>query len=357
MRLPSRRLLMMGAAGVAATGALTGLGLALGTRALWRSLRYADLRGKVVLITGGTRGLGLALAREFARQGARLVLCARDEDELQRARDSLRGAEVLALRCDVTSQTDVQQMVERAIAAMGTIDVLVNNAGQIAVGPLETQTLEDFREAMDVMFWAHVHTVLAVVPHMIRQRGGAIANITSIGGKIAVPHLLPYSCAKFASVGFSEGLAAELARHGIRVTTVVPGLMRTGSHLNASFKGDQRAEFSWFALSATSPISSIGAVRAARLVVNAIRRGSPEVILGVPAKLAVLFHGVAPGAATRLLGYANRVLPGTGSSEKQKLAGSEIDSQLKDSLLTLLGRRAARRWNQLGSSGGQRRSA
>jgi short-subunit dehydrogenase len=352
MRLPNRKILFFAAAAtMAAAGA--GVRVASSSRRIWRSFRYTDLAGKVVLITGGTRGLGLAMAEEFARQGAQLVLCARDESEMRRAASRLErwGTRVLTLRCDVTSETEVRNIVQRTIEEMGGIDILVNNAGQIAVGPFETQKLEDFQNAMDVMFWAHVYTVLAVVPHMIERGSGSVVNITSVGGKVAVPHLLPYGCAKLAAVGLSEGLTSELERHGIHVTTVVPGLMRTGSHLNASFKGDHRAEFSWFSLGATLPLISISARRAARSIVKAVRVGSPEITLGIPAKAAVAFHGLFPGTTAKLFGLANRALPGTGSANSEIRRGAEIDSPLKDSVFTMLGRKAAKRFNQEARSG------
>lgn len=99
---------------------------------------------------------------------------------------------------------------------------------------------------------------------MRARRRGRIVNITSIGGKVGMPHLLPYTCAKFATVGLSEGLRAELGREGIRVTTIVPGLMRTGSHLKAMFRGQHEQEFTWFSLGASLPLVSMGAERAAR---------------------------------------------------------------------------------------------
>src|SRR5207253_5505608 len=142
-------------------------------------------------------------------------------------------------------------------ARFGQIDVLINNAGIIAVGAVPSQTLVDYQEAMDVMFWGVVYPTLAVLPQMMRRGSGHIGNITSIGGKISVPHLVPYGCAKFAAVGFSEGLHAEVKRFGVNVTTVVPGLMRTGSHLDAFFKGKQEYEYGWFALSGTNPLFSI----------------------------------------------------------------------------------------------------
>src|SRR5690242_17964739 len=209
-----------------------GLALALGLaarEALARS-READLHGAVALVTGGSRGLGFALSRELARQGCRLAICARDQAELAAARSELEGAgaEVLAFPCDVSERHQVATMLEAVIQRYGRIDILINNAGIIVVAPIETLTHADFERVLAVNFWGMLNPTLAVLPWMRERRAGHIVNIASIGGKIAVPHLLPYTCAKFADVGLSEGLRAELADDGITVTTVVPGLMRTG---------------------------------------------------------------------------------------------------------------------------------
>lgn len=338
-----KKALIWGAAGTAVAGAVVAGGTVIAAGAVLNRLRMAEMRGKVVLITGGSRGLGFAIAQEFAALGSRIVICARNEEELRIAADELRrmGAEVLTIRCDVGNQQEVESMVQQATSHFGGIDVLINNAGIISVGPLESQTIDDFREAMDVMFWSDVYTTLAVLPQMKSRRSGWIANITSIGGKVSVPHLLPYSCAKFAAVGLSEGLTAELAKDGIHVTTVVPGLMRTGSHLNAYFKGDHRAEFSWFSVGAGSPLFSIGARRAARSIVRAVRRGQAELVLSVPAKLAVAFHGLMPGATAHMMGLANRVMPGTGASAKERHLGRESETVVSRSIITRPGRKAA----------------
>jgi NAD(P)-dependent dehydrogenase (short-subunit alcohol dehydrogenase family) len=348
MRLPSKRTLLLGAAGTVTAGALASAGAVIAAGALVRRLRLADMNGKVVLITGGSRGLGLAIAREFVSLGCRVAICARDEAELDRAAQDLRhrGGSVLTVVCDVVDRDQVSQMVQRVRDEFGQIDVLVNNAGVISVGPIETQTVDDFREAMDVMFWGQVNTILAVLPEMKHRRNGWIANVSSIGGKVSVPHLVPYSCAKFASTGLSEGLTAEVAKDGIHVTTVIPGLMRTGSHVNAFFKGDHKAEYTWFSLSATSPLSSISARRAARSIVRAIRRGQSELILSLPAKLAVAVHGLFPGTTARLMGVTNRVLPGTGAEDKTRQRGHESESAVTRSPLTELGKRASREYLQ-----------
>jgi short-subunit dehydrogenase len=339
----------IGAGITAGMATLAGVGVGVAGWKLYQRLRSGEsMAGRVVLITGSSRGLGLALAEEFAAQGARLVICARDERELETARTRLaaQGAEVLAVICDVSVQDDVQSLVNEASARFGHIDVLVNNAGVIQVGPLDAQTLTDFQEAMDVMFWGTVYPTLAVLPQM-RERGrGHVANITSIGGKVSVPHLLPYSCAKFAAVGFSEGLRAELACHDIKITTVVPGLMRTGSHLNAYFKGKNEDEFTWFSLGATLPVAAMSARRAARRIVAAIRRGQAELILSPQARALATIHGVAPGTTADLLGLVNRVLPQAEGRDRDRHLGRESETRLTRSALTALGRKAARELNQ-----------
>src|SRR5919202_1140006 len=210
-----------------------------------------DLAGKAALVTGGSRGLGFLVARELARGGAKVAIVARDRAELERAQSALEaeGAQVLALVGDVADKNRVDEVVKTVITHFGGLDVLVNNAGVIQVGPVTAMTQDDFKLCLDIMFWGVLHPTLAVLPHMRERRSGRIVNVTSIGGKISAPHVLPYSTAKFATVALSEGLRAELARDGIAVTTVVPGLMRTGSHVNAYFKGDQAKEFVWFSLS------------------------------------------------------------------------------------------------------------
>ena len=326
----------------AAAGAVVGLG------ALYRSRNAYNLQGKVVLITGGSRGLGLALAEEFAAKGARIMICAREQEELSRARVHLqqRGAEVLDIVCDVSDRESVRQMVEQARQRLGRIDVLVNNAGIIGVGPFEEQTPADYEEALNTNFWGVVNTTLAVLPEMRQKKSGRIVNITSIGGKVSVPHLLPYSCAKFAAVAFSEGLRAEIKREGISVTTIVPGLMRTGSYLNADFKGKHQAEFGWFSLSSTSPLTAIAAQRAARQIVKATIHGDAELIITWQAELLARFHGLFPGLTSDILALVNRTLPKGDGGATAKRKGWQSESLLTRSPLTMLGRKAALRYNE-----------
>jgi NAD(P)-dependent dehydrogenase (short-subunit alcohol dehydrogenase family) len=328
------RFLALGAAGL------------LGWQAL-RMLRSEDLTNRVVLVTGGSRGLGLLLAREFAARGCRIAVCARDTEELDAAARYLRrhGADVLALPCDVGDRAQVADLVEWVTTRFGRIDILVNNASIIQVGPLASMTLEDFEDAMAVNFWGTVYATLEVLPQMRRRGEGRIVNITSIGGKVAVPHLLPYDCAKFATVGFSQGLRAELSRYGISVTTVVPGLMRTGSPVNAFFKGEAEKEFSWFSLGSATPVSAMSAERAARRIVDAAARRDAEITLSWQAKLLRLAHDLFPGTVNDVLGMVNRLLP-THDGPTGTVRGMHLSSQVAPSAITAPMNRAAREFNQ-----------
>lgn len=288
-----------------------GIGAGLALRTYIRRSQAQDLQGQVVIITGGSRGLGLAMAREFARQGCRLALCAREEKALDHVKEEFtaKGVEIYTQSCDVSQHDQVDIFVSQVLKHFGSIDILVNNAGVITVGPQKSTTIEDYTEAMDIMYWGTVNTTFSVLPHMRERASGRIVNITSIGGKVSIPHLLPYSAAKFAAVGFSEGMRAELAQDGITVTTVAPGLMRTGSHINAYTKGDKEAEYAWFAMGATYPFISMQADRAARKIVEATRLGEAEVILTPQARLLAAFHGLFPGLTSDILSTVNRLMP------------------------------------------------
>lgn len=335
--------------------AAVGIG-AVAARSVVSHLRAVDLDGKVVLITGGSRGLGLELARQLGSQGCKLALCARTEDELQRATDELRtaGYDVFSEPCDVSDQHAVDTFVRRVEAHYGKIDLLVANASEIQVGPVEALSAADFERIMSINFFGALYPILAALPGMRARKEGRIAVITSIGGRIATPHLLPYSTAKFATVGLSEGLAAELRGDGITVTTVVPGLLRTGSHVQARFTGgtEQReADFRWFAAGASSPTSP-PADKAASIVIDAIRRGKREVTFPWGFAVVSRLHGVAPATTVRVMEIVEAFLPDRppAPGEQPTTERGEPIEDRNDStavhLITTLGRDAEEDFNQ-----------
>jgi NAD(P)-dependent dehydrogenase (short-subunit alcohol dehydrogenase family) len=326
-------------------GAVAGIAAALALR----SRRY-DLVGKTVFITGGSRGLGLLLAQQYAARGARVAIGARDRDALERAATGLAqgGAKIFAVEGDVTIREEAELAIDQVRRKLGPIDILVNNAGTICVGPMESMTIGDYRDSINTHFWGPYFATMAVLPEMQKRRQGRIVNISSIGGKISVPHLLPYSVGKFALTGFSEGLRSEALKDNVYITTVCPGLMRTGSPRNAHFKGDNEAEYAWFSVSDSLPLLSMSAGWAARRIINASIRGDAEIVLSLPAKLAVKLHGLFTGLTTDALGLANKMLPSApDNSSKEWKKGSQSFSGISPSWITALNEHAASDNNQL----------
>jgi len=322
---------------------------------LWlisRAIRTAwyRLRGRVVVISGGSRGLGLVLARYVCARGGNVALIARDPEELARAKADLapHGSVVLTIECDLLDSEQIRSAVRRIIDRFGKIDILVNNAGIIEVGPLEHMRPEDFDRAMRLHFWAPLELISQIVPEMRIWGGGRIVNISSIGGKITVPHMASYSASKFALTGLSDAVRAELARDNIHVTTVAPGMMRTGSHVNAKFKGKHDKEFAWFAASAGAPLLSMNANRAARKILAACRRGQPSLILTFAARAAILGNALFPNLTGYAMKFANRLLPGPGGEEGNKSrAGSQL-RRLPPEWLTRRADRATEKNNEVG---------
>lgn len=329
-----------------------GCGL-LALRALTRRIVAPSFRGKTVLITGGARGLGLEMARLWAGEGANLALCSRTAADVKAAAEELgrSGSAVLGQSCDVTDANQVKEFVRAVLDRWGRIDVLVNNAGVIQAAPAACMTVDDYQMAMQTHFFGPLLMIDAVLPSMRRNGEGRIVNIASIGGKVSVPHLLPYNASKFALVGFSEGLRNELAREGITVTTICPGLMRTGSPRNALFKGRHRAEYAWFNISSSLPGVTMSSRRAARKIIEACRHGDAEVILSLPAKVAARVNSLFPEATSQVLSVVNRLLPSPGGIGTQTAKGAESESAWSPSVLTTLSDRAAVRNNEVGQVG------
>lgn len=328
--------------------AAAGASGAAAARMLARRRRRIDFAGRSVVISGGSRGFGLEIARVLAQEGARLALLARDPDELDDAKRILLrewpDCDVRVLPCDVTDPERVDWAVREIIADRGEIDVLINVAGIVQVGPAETMSIEDFEQALAVHLWGPLHLMNAAIPHMRERGGGRIVNVASVAGRIAVPHLAPYIASKFALVGLSDALRAELAREGIHITTVCPGLMRTGSHVNARFKGNHQAEFAWFATGQSAPLISMSSSRAARLLVRACQHGDPHLTIGMAARAAIAADAVMPNVTGEIMALVDRLLP-RGES-REAWTGRESRSRAAPSLLTRRSDRAVTRNNE-----------
>jgi NAD(P)-dependent dehydrogenase (short-subunit alcohol dehydrogenase family) len=322
---------------------------------LARRRRHANQRsftGKVVFITGGSRGLGLALAEQFLREGAHVAIAARDPAELAKAKLHLSmlkreaGSIVLDVICNVTDPSSVGVAVGTVEHNLGRIDVLVNNAGIMAVAPWVNQSKSHFEEAVNTNFYGAMHTTFAILPGMLEQRKGSIVNIASIGGLVAVPHMLPYTASKFALVGFSRGLHAEVKSGGVNVLTVCPWLMRTGSHIHAKVGGKKDAEYRWFGLGATLPLVAVTAQVAARQIVKATAKGKSELLISGWALIASKIAANAPTWTASFLSLVNQALPSARPlSGDAQAEGQDIQGAARV-LPNALGKSAELRWNQ-----------
>ena len=184
-----------------------------------------ELAGKVAVVTGGSRGIGRAIALALAREGARVAIGARGRSDLDAARAALDAAGPgphLAVACDVTSPDGVEALVGSTVAALGGVDLLVNNAGGSGARTLADASEADFRTVMDRNLWPALRTSLRVVPELRRRGGGAIVMIASIWGREAGGGP-SYNVAKAAELSLAKALARDLAPEGIRVNTVAPG--------------------------------------------------------------------------------------------------------------------------------------
>jgi NAD(P)-dependent dehydrogenase (short-subunit alcohol dehydrogenase family) len=286
----------------------------------------------VAVVVGASRGLGLLIARELDREGFRVVIAAEDREELDRAAEQLRadGARVGTELCDVADEDQVEALVERTEKQLGPIEVLICVAGVIQAGPLSALSRRHFEQAVAVMLWGPINCGLAVAPRM-RERGrGRIGVVSSVGGRIAAPHLLPYSTAKFGAVGFTRGLRSELAGTGVTVTSAEPGLMRLGSHDRAKFVGNQGREYAWFATADSIPLLSIDGERAAARIVRAVLTGKAVTTVTPMGVLAPRVDALFPNLTAALLGLTTRLLPddpGTPES-RETLEGWEAREQL-----------------------------
>jgi short-subunit dehydrogenase len=284
-------------------------------------------RDKVALISGGSRGLGLQIAQEVCARGGKVALLARDADELARAKSDLDRfkTEVLTIQCDLVESAQIQSAVQQTLQHFRKIDILINNAGTVEVGPIQHFQIKDFDREMRLHFWAPYILQFLVVPQMRAKGGGRIVNVSSIGGRVAVPHMVPYSASKFALAGFSDSIRAELARDKIFVTTVTPGMMRTGSHVHATFKGDHAAEYRWFDWSRKIPFASISVERAARKIVNACANGKPVLVMPFTAYLIIAANALFPNLIARVMTMFSRSLPSQVSqSGNEAKSGAEI---------------------------------
>ncbi|MBI1296623.1 SDR family NAD(P)-dependent oxidoreductase [bacterium] len=254
-----------------------------------------DLRDKVAIVTGASRGIGAAIAAELAMEGCHVVLAARNEERtlaLAERLHQLHGVRTLALAVDIADPGAVTAMVERAVTEFGGVDLLINNAGMGIYGSIDEVKMADLRHVFDVNFFGAIQAMQAVVPTMRRRGGGVIVNISSIVGKFASPLGGGYTATKFALEGASAAARAELKRDRIKVIIVRPGLTETEFSQNArvSVPGAEHRQGERHA-----PMRGISAEKVARRTVRAIQHEERTVYITWFDRLLVFGSQLLPG--------------------------------------------------------------
>lgn len=253
-----------------------------------------------VLITGASQGIGKETALLFARKGYNLVLAARSVDRLTQLAQTVEAANhsALAVPTDVRDPEQVKALVEKAIAVYGQIDVLVNNAGIYISGPADAFSLEDWHLTLDTNLWGYIHTIHALLPHLLAQGKGTIVNVISVGGKVPIPYLAPYVTSKFALTGLTESLQSELAPKNIHVCGIYPNVINSDFMERAVFRGKSE-EDAQARRQQLEQVLKVPAVEkpedVARSIWEAVEHQKSEVVVG-SANLSIASQKLFPSA-------------------------------------------------------------
>ena len=255
------------------------------------------MNGKVVVITGASKGIGAELARQLAMKGASLVLAARSPDELELVANECRGhgSQVITVKADVAVERDCQAMVSGAVLAFGGIDVLVNNAGMTMWARFEDiQDLSILERIMRVNYMGAVYCTRHALPYL-RAARGVLVGVSSLAGRTGVPTRTGYSASKHAMAGFFDSLRIELADSGVAVTMIYPGFVSTGIRENATGPDGKPIR--------VSPVKEgevMGVEECARLIVRGIEGRKREVVMTARGKIGLWLKLVAPGLIDRI---------------------------------------------------------
>jgi len=252
------------------------------------------LSNQVAVITGASEGIGAAIARRFAGEGARVVLAARSEEKLKALAEELGSERALAVPTDVTDAEQVKRLMARTREHFGGLDILVNNAGVGLYASVAEMAWADFEQMWKVNFFGVVRCIREALPDL-RERRGMVVNISSVAGKLAIPYLTGYCASKFALNAFSTGLRMELAQAGVRVVVVCPGTVRTPFHQSA-FRSNRLPE-----VFAQRSRGGISAERVAAATLRAVVRERREVVVPWRLRLAVGFRNLLPAFADGIL--------------------------------------------------------
>ena len=290
-----------------------------------------QVKDKVVVVTGAGRGIGRALSVELARRRSRVVLAGLHQEELWKLQAQIvgEGGQAIALACDVREEGLVRQLIQEVLAAYGSVDILINNAGITLGGDLRLFSDQDWECVLSVNLWGVIHMVQAVLPHMIERGSGDIVNIASAAGLVAPALWIPYSTSKFAVVGFSEGLCAAFRPKGIGVSVVCPMWVQTdilkgpppklaAPQTPRATAASRRLAPAWEWVVRHLPGRQMSVEMAAQRIIHGIEREQFLVYTHSWTRLLVLARAIAPQMFSRLWNRVNAI-----DEERHRIAAPE----------------------------------
>lgn len=276
----------------------------------WRQrARRRHVQGRTVLITGGSRGLGLELARKFLAAGAQVALCARNQADLERARQQLApGGGLVSIHvADISNPQAVERLVSDVTARWGRLDILVNNAGVFMGGPMALMRLDDYQRMLRVNLIGTITVTEACRPYL--ERHGGVITIVSAAGLLPAPHLAPYAVSKAGVSMYAQLLEVELASRGLETMAVYPSYMPTGSTYSADYRGAVAAEQRVVQRLMHMPFISVDHRRAGSIILNAWLSGRRVVVYPAVARFSIILTNLMPEFALRMMRLANRFYP------------------------------------------------
>lgn len=254
-----------------------------------------ELNGRVAILTGASRGIGVDIARALAREGCDLVLAARSEPDLERVAAEIRttGRRAVVVPCDVAVTADRQRLVQTTLDEFGKVDILVNNAGIELTAFYEQQPEEEIANVINVNLTSTMLLTRLVLPHMLERKSGHIVNVASLAGKVPVPYSIPYSASKAGMIAFTEGIRNEFKGRGVSASVICPGFIS-----EAGMYADWERDAGIKATALTKPVSP---ERVAANVIKAIRRDRPEMLVfWMPARGTAALAEMMPGTFERI---------------------------------------------------------
>lgn len=263
-----------------------------------------SFKNKVALITGASSGIGECIALALAREGATVILTARDQERLEqvRARCAALGGQALAYSAEVTDEAQVQKLADAIHAQFPAIDILINNAGVVMGGMAWEVETSDWRRLHDINVMGVVHGIRAFVPKMVaRKQGGHVVNMSSVSGLVGTPGMGTYAATKFAVMGLTESLRMELHRHGIGVSAVCPGYVKTPIQSKVKLVGTLDTEKGRARVDKQFSATTLLPESVAERTLNAIRRNEAVATIGREALMVRTLKRWAPSMLERFL--------------------------------------------------------